>query len=59
MDILCILIGILIVTISGGIGMYMDFKMRITTPNLYWYLGLIGGVFASLFISHGLKGLLS
>lgn len=46
-----LLIGILIVAISGGLGMFLDICLHKKDANLYWLIGLIGGLVAGIVIA--------
>lgn len=45
------LLGLLCIWISGGIGMYLDIKKEVKSPQLYWLIGVIGGVIGGAIFS--------
>ena len=43
-----LLIGLGIMAISGALGMYLDIKLHVKNPPLYWALGAIGGILCAV-----------
>jgi len=52
-----LLIGIGIIILSSGIGMYLDLKKEVDIKSLYWAIGVVAGMAGTLFLIHGLGGL--
>jgi len=50
-----LLIGLGVMAISGALGMYLDVKLHIENPPLYWALGAIGGVLGIVTMIVGLS----
>lgn len=49
MVVLCFILMIGAIIASGALGIYCDVFKRIKAPQLYWVIGMIGGVIAGAF----------
>jgi len=43
-----LLIGLSVLVMSGVLGIYLDVKLHIENPPLYWALGAIGGILCAV-----------